>query len=573
MRDFEYPKAVLETFDSVSIESSPYPNNNRQSRTRWRTWMRNTMTRRDALKLGTSIAISAAAAPLLGIQSGVAGQPAHTGHFEQIESETMPNSIAGSTNRATDSTDEICFMRAVDILDLMRNKKLSAREVMQAHLKQISRVNSKVNAIVTLVPEQKLLAEAAAADDALAKGKWLGPLHGLPVGVKDLHETHGIKTTFGSPLHKDYLPDFDCRVVQREKAAGAIVIGKTNVPEFGLGSQTFNKVFGATRNPYDLTKTCGGSTGGGAVALATGMVPLADGSDMGGSLRNPPNFCNVVGLRPSPGRVSNVPTRLGWLTLSVPGPVARNVTDCAHFLSVLAGFDHHSPISIDQPGDQFLQPLGRRSFKGVRVAMFKDLGLPWEPEVKTAVQAQRKVFESLGCMVEDAEPDFSDANECFLAWRHWSTELAYGDLMATHGDQLNEYVHWHVEEGRKLAGPYLSRVEAKRTALFQRLCGFKSEYEFFILPVNQVLPFDVNTHYPTEIAGVKMENYLAWMKSAYYISAAGNPAMSVPCAFSAGGLPIGIQIVGRHHDDRGVLELAYAFEQATAIGRRRPGIA
>ena len=535
--------------------------------------MRKTMTRRDALKLGTSIAISAAAAPLLSTQPGALAESLQHRQPGQPESDTMRNSIVGSPDRAPDSTDEICFMRAVDILDLMRRKKLSAREVMQAHLKQISRVNSKVNAIVTLVPEQELMAQAAAADDALAKGKWLGPLHGLPMGVKDLHETHGIRTTFGSPLHRDFVPDFDCRVVQRERAAGAIVIGKTNVPEFGLGSQTFNKVFGATRNPYDLTKTCGGSTGGGSVALATGMVPLADGSDMGGSLRNPPNFCNVVGLRPSPGRVSNVPTRLGWFTLSVPGPVARNVTDCAYFLSVLAGFDHHSPISIDQPGDQFAQPLGRRSFKGVRVAMFKGLGLPWEPEVKTAVQAQRRVFESLGCIVEDAEPDFSDANECFLAWRHWSTELAYGDLIATHGDELNEYVHWHVEEGRKLTGSHLARVEAKRTALFGRLCGFKSEYEFFILPVNQVLPFDVNTHYPTEIAGVKMENYLAWMKSAYYVSAAGNPAMSVPCAFSASGLPIGIQIVGRHHDDWGVLQLAYAFEQATGIGRRRPGIA
>jgi amidase len=277
----------------------------------------------------------------------------------------------------------------------------------------------------------------------------------------------------------------------------------------------------------------------------------------------------VVGIRPSPGRVSNVPTNLGWFTLSVPGPVARNVTDCAFFLSVLAGYDHHSPISIDQSGSQFAQPLDR-SFKGVRVAMFKDMGLPWDPEAKSAVHAQRTVLESLGCIVEDAEPDFSDANECFLAWRHWSTELTYGDLIATHGDQLNEYVHWHVEEGRKLTGPYLSRVEAKRTALYQRLCGFKGEYEFFVLPVNQVLPFDVNTHYPAEIAGVKMENYLAWMKSAYYISAAGNPAMSVPCGFSASGLPIGMQIVGRHHDDWGILQLGYAFEQATNIGKRRP---
>ncbi|HEX4809578.1 MAG TPA: amidase [Bryobacteraceae bacterium] len=499
------------------------------------------MTRRDTLKIGTGAALSAVTIPALGM----------------------------AQETKTDSSDEICFMRAVDLLDAQRQKKISAREIMQAHLKQIKRVNPTVNSIVTLVPEEQLMAQAAAADEALAAGRSLGALHGLPVAVKDLHETSGIRTTFGSPLHKDNVPDFDCRVVQREKNAGAIVIGKTNVPEFGLGSQTFNTVFGPTRNPYDPSKTCGGSTGGGAVAVACGMVPLADGSDMGGSLRNPPNFCNVVGIRTSPGRVSNVPTHLGWFTLSVPGPVARNVADCAYFLSVLAGFDHHSPISIDQLGTQFAQPL-ERSFKGVRVAMFQDLGLPWEPEVKHAVQAQRKVFESLGCVVEDAEPDFRDANECFLAWRHWSTELSFGDLLATHGDQLNEYIHWHVEEGRKLTGPYLSRIEAKRTDLYQRLCGFKGEYDFFILPVNQVLPFDVNVHYPVEIAGVKMENYIAWMKSAYYISVTGNPAISVPCAFSATGLPIGVQIVGRDHDDWGVLQLAFAFEQATHIGRRRP---
>ncbi len=499
------------------------------------------MTRRDTLKIGTAVAISAATTPV----TSQTTQPA---------------------------SDEICFMRAVDILDAIRKKKLSAREVMAAHLKQIARVNPQVNAIVTLAPEEQLMAQAAAADEALAKGKSLGALHGLPVGVKDLHETSGMRTTYGSPLHKDFIPDFDCRVVQREKAAGAIVIGKTNVPEFGLGSQTFNKVFGPTLNPYDVSKTCGGSTGGGAAALACGMVPLADGSDMGGSLRNPPNFCNVVGIRPSVGRVSNVPTHLGWFTLAVQGPVARNVTDCAFFLSVIAGYDHHSPISIDQTGAQFAQPLSERSFKGVRVAMFKDLGLPWEAEVKNAVHAQRKVFESLGCIVDEAEPDFRDADECFMALRHWSTELAFGDLLATQGDQLNEYVHWHVEEGRKLTGPYLSRLEAKRTALYQRLCGFKGAYDFFIMPVNQVLPFDVNVHYPTEIAGVKMENYIAWMKSAYYISVTGNPALSVPCAFSASGMPIGMQIVGRQHDDWGVLQLAYAFEQATNVGKRRPSI-
>jgi amidase len=474
---------------------------------------------------------------------------------------------------ASSNDDDICFMRAVDQLALLRQKKLSSREVLEAHLKQITRVNSKVNAMVTLVPEDQLMAQALEADEALAKGKWLGPLHGLPIAVKDLHETRGIRTTFGSPLLRDNVPDFDCLLVQRERSAGAILVGKTNVPEFGLGSQTFNPVFGATHNPYDLTKTCGGSTGGGSVAVACGMVPLADGSDMGGSLRNPPNFCNIVGIRPSPGRVPEAPSRLGWFTLAVQGPVARNVSDCAFLLNVQAGYDRQSPIAIDQPGSQFAQPLGGRSFKGVRVAMFRDLGLPWEAEVKSAVQAQHRVFESLGCIVEETEPDLQDANECFLAWRHWSIELAFGDLLATKGDQLNEYVHWHVEEGRKLTGPYLARIEAKRTALYQRMREFMEKYEFFVLPVNQVLPFDVNTHYPTEIAGVRMENYLAWMKSAYYISALGNPAMSVPCAFSSSGLPIGIQIVGRHHDDWGVLQMGYAFEQATNIGKRRPGIA
>ena len=522
------------------------------------------VTRREALKLGTNAAVSAAMTPLLAERFTQRGGAAETGAVG-------PVSHGATSCPADDATDDICYLRAVDMAEMIRQKKLSSREAMQAHLKQIQRVNAKVNAIVTLVPEDQLIAQALAADEALARGRRLGPLHGMPVAVKDLHETKGIRTTYGSPLFRDHVPEADCLLVQREKDSGAILVGKTNVPEFGLGSQTFNKVFGASRNPYDVTKTCGGSTGGGSVAVSCGMVPLADGSDMGGSLRNPPNFCSVVGIRPSPGRVPSYPSSLGWQTLSVQGPVARNVTDCAFFLSVLAGFGRESPIAIDQPGNIFAQPLGR-SFKGTRVAIFKDLGLPWDAQVRATVLAQRKHFESLGCVVEEAEPDLHDADECFLAWRHWSIELSYSHLLATKGDQLNEYVHWHVEQGRKLTGPYLASVEARRTALYQRMREFMEKHEFFVLPVNQVLPFDVNEHYPTEIAGVSMESYMAWMKSAYFISTVGNPAISVPCGFSEEGLPIGLQIVGRHHDDWGVLQMGFAFEQAANVGRRRPPV-
>ncbi len=500
------------------------------------------ISRRQILGLGASAALYATTAPLL-----------------------TPAADAASEVHSSD----ICWMTALEMSAAIRSKRVSAREVMQAHIDQIARVNRKVNAIVTLVPEDQLLAQAAAADAELAKGNLRGPLHGMPVGVKDLVDTAGIRTTYGSPVFKDYVPKTDAFIVKREKNAGAIVVGKTNAPEWGLGSQTFNRVFGATRNPYDVTKTCGGSTGGGAVALACGMVPLADGSDFAGSLRNPPNFCNVIGLRPSPGRI---PTTPGWFTLSVSGPVARSVTDCALFLSVLSGFSRTSPIAIDQTGLLFEKHL-RRNFKGVRVAMFKDMGLPWQPEVRQSILAQRSVFESLGCIVEQAEPDFTNVNEAFMAERHSYYEERFGDVVDKNPDMYNEYVHWHVEQGRKLTGPYLSRMEQKRVDFYQRVRIFMETYEFFTLPVNQVLPFDVTTHYPIEINGTKMESYMAWMKSAYYISALGNPAISVPAAFSASGLPIGIQIVGRHHDDIGVLQLAYAFEQATKIGKRRPAVA
>src|SRR5580658_11177233 len=300
---------------------------------------------------------------------------------------------AAAAAQTTRGASDVCFMTAVEFASLIRGKKLSAREVMDAHLKQIERVNPKVNAIVTLVAEQAR-ENARKADDAQARGATLGPLHGLPVAHKDLVVTAGIRTTFGSPLFKDNVPAQYDILVERIKRAGAIAVGKTNTPEFGAGSQTFNAVFGATRNPYDLTKTCGGSSGGAAVSLACGMVPLADGSDSGGSLRNPAAFCGVVGFRTAPGRVAHGAVGDAWSTIAVSGPMARNVPDVALMLSAIAGPNPRCPISIDEPGKVFARPLGR-NFQGVRVAWFKDLGgVPFDARVRAVVDGHRKTFES-----------------------------------------------------------------------------------------------------------------------------------------------------------------------------------
>lgn len=468
-------------------------------------------------------------------------------------------------------TPDICLLSAVEMAHRLRAKDLSARDVLSAHLRQIERVNPKVNAIVTLVAEQAM-EQAREADELLAGGNHVGPLHGLPIAHKDLQVTKGIRTTFGSPLYKNFIPSMDSLLVERIRDAGAIMVGKTNVPEFGAGSQTFNEVFGATLNPYDTTKTCGGSTGGGAVALACRMLPIADGSDLGGSLRNPANFCNVVGFRPSPGRVPAWPVVMGWSTLLVEGPMARTVADIAFFLAAIAGPDRRSPVSIDEPGHRFAGPLGR-DFKGVRVAWWKDLGgLPVDFRVKERVNAQRRVFESLGCVVEEAEPDFSGADEAFKTLRFWQSHMAAlvrGDPEKNR-ELVKETVLWEMDLGGKLTAVEIGRAETKRTELYHRVREFMQRYEFFVLPVNQVPPFDVKQPYPTEIAGVKMPTYIDWMRSCYYISTVGNPAMSVPCGFTSDGLPVGIQIVGRHHDDWGLLQMGYAFEQAAGLASRLP---
>jgi amidase len=461
-------------------------------------------------------------------------------------------------------TSDICTLSAVELARLLRAKELSAREVVSAHLAQIERVNPSVNAIVTLVPEQAM-ARARLADEDFARGREVGPLHGLPIAHKDLQLTKGIRTTFGSPIFKDFVPTEDSLIVERLRNAGAIVVGKTNTPEFGAGSQTFNPVFGATLNPYDRSKTCGGSSGGAAVALATGMLPIADGTDMGGSLRNPASFCHIVGMRPSPGRVPAWPAATAWSTLSVDGPMARSVADVALMLSAIAGPDPRSPIALDEAGARFAAPLGR-DFKGVRIAWWKNLGgVPVDRRVREAVNAQRGVFESLGCVVDEAEPDFTDFDAVFKTVRALAFLTGVAPRVAGHRELVKDTILWEIDRGERLTAAEIAWAETKRSELYHRMRAFMQRYDFFVLPSTQVPPFDVNQPYVTEIDGVAMETYIDWMKSCYYISLVGNPAISVPCGFTPEGLPVGLQIVARHRDDWGLLQMAHAFE--TSWGR------
>ncbi len=465
--------------------------------------------------------------------------------------------------------EELCDLTATELAARIRSKKVSAREVLDAHLKRIARVNPKVNAIVTLVPE-RAMADARKADEAQAHGSKLGPLHGLPVAHKDLVNTAGIRTTFGSLYYKDNVPTHDALIVTRIRAAGAITIGKTNTPEFGAGSNTFNPVFGATRNPFNLAKTVGGSSGGASAALNTGMVPIADGSDTGGSLRNPAAYNNIVGFRPSPGRVAG--ENGTWSPLSVSGPLGRTAADVALFLSAIAGADPRDPLSINEDPAHFRAPL-ERNFKGVRVAWFKGLGgVPFEPEITRVVNSNRKAFESLGCIVDDAEPDFSGVDEAFPILRHLSYHSSYAKLAREHPDMFKDTIKWEIAEAERNTGADVARAAARQALMYEQCEAFFSKYEYFILPVTQVEPFDVTTPYPTAVNGVQMPTYIDWMRSCWYVTFMGTPAASVPAGFSASGLPVGLQIVGRHRGDWSVLQMAHAFEQATGHGKRRPSV-
>jgi len=463
---------------------------------------------------------------------------------------------------------DIVFMPATELAARLRRKEISAREVLTAHIAQIEKVNPELNAIVTSAFD-RAMADASRADEAMARGTPLGPLHGLPIAHKDLVETEEIRTTRGSPFYRDFIPTRDAPIVRRMRAAGAITLGKTNTPEFGAGSHTFNTIFGPTRNPYDTGKSCGGSSGGAAVALAAGMIPIADGSDTGGSLRNPAAFCNVVGFRPSPGRVHTGAST--WSPLSVSGPMGRTVADAALLLSVQAsGNDLSSPLAITEDGARFAAPLDR-DFRGVRVAWWRGLGgIPFERDVVNVVNGTRSVFEQLGCIVEEAEPPFDGVDDAFATLRHLGYHTSYAGMAKQRPEWIKDTIHWEIREAERQTAADVARASARQARAYAESQQFFNRYEYFVLPVTQVMPFDVNIAYPTSVAGTPMSTYIDWMRSCWYITFMANPAISVPAGFSPAGLPVGLQIVGRHRADWSVLQLAHAFEQATGHRKRRP---
>ena len=421
-------------------------------------------------------------------------------------------------------SDELVFLTARELVRRMRERELSAVDVMRAHLAQIERLNPEVNAIITLLPDHAM-AMAEAADSALARGDAVGPLHGLPIAHKDTHATRGIRTTQGSPIYRDFVPSQSALIVDRIQGAGAIPIGKTNVPEFGAGSQTFNTLFGPTRNPYGLACTPGGSSGGAAAALAAGMQPIADGSDLGGSLRNPGGYSNVVGFRPSPGRVPKIDSQNSWFDMTVHGPLARTVGDVALLMSVIAGPYPGAPLSLETAGAALASPL-QRDFHGVRVAWSRDLGgLPVDPRTTAVLESLRGVLTDLGVALDEAEPDLRGADEVFETFRAWDFELSYGSLLDQQRELLKDTVVWNIEQGRILSGADLGRAARLRSDIYRRTDDFFARYEFLLLPVSQLPPFPVATPYPTEVAGVPMD--------ANVLADHGNRA---PCYLGAGRL-------------------------------------
>ncbi|HLQ89403.1 MAG TPA: amidase [Xanthobacteraceae bacterium] len=472
----------------------------------------------------------------------------------------------------------LVMMNAVALRDAIHARAVSCVEVMTAYLDHIERLNPLVNAIVALRDRGALLADAKEKDAALARGEPAGPLHGFPFAVKDLAPVKGMITAMGSPILKDFVAPADSVMVERLRKAGAIIIGKTNTPEFGLGSHTYNPVYGATRNAYDQTRSAGGSSGGAAVGLALRMLPLADGSDYGGSLRNPAGWNNVFGFRTSYGRVP-ADGRDAWLpSMGVLGPMARDVPDLAMLLSVQSGYDDRVPLSMDASPAIFKVSL-EANLKGKRIAWLGDFDgyLPYEPGVLDICKRSLDVFEQLGCIVEEALPDYPVDK----VWRAWLTLRAWqsgGTLLAYYSDpakraMIKPEAIFEIESGLKLSAYDITAASAVRTEWYQAVRRFFQKYDYAVIPTAQLFPFDVDLHWPKEIAGRAMTTYHEWMKGVLPITMAGCPALAAPAGFNDMGLPIGIQIAAPNHGELACLQLAHAYDAATQWSVRRvPGL-
>ena len=464
-------------------------------------------------------------------------------------------------------------MTAAEIVSAVQKKKLSPVEIIDAVLARIEKINPQVNAYCTVVPEMARKAAKKAEGAAGRKGK-LGPLHGVPVSVKDLTLTAGIRTTWGSKIFEDFIPQEDALIVQRLKAAGAIVIGKTNTPEFGAGANTYNQVFGPTWNPWKPGYTCGGSSGGAAVALACGLGPLATGSDLGGSLRIPAAFCGAVGFRTTPGLIPIYPSLLAYDNLGVEGPMARTVGDAALMLSVVAGEDHRAPISFPSDPRAFLSAVTSPEIRGLKVAWSPDLKIiPVDREVREVAGRAAGRFRELGCAVEEAEPDMQGVREIIYVTRSLRMLANHADKLAKWREKMNPNLVWNIEQGFTLTPQRIAEAEKERTNLYRRVREFFTRFDLLLTPTVAVPPFPVEMSYPEEINGKRLENYTDWFLLTYALTITGYPAISIPCGFTAEGFPVGLQIVGKKLAETTVLKAAAAFEALSPWREIRPAIA
>ncbi|TPN79349.1 amidase [Mesorhizobium sp. CU2] len=470
-----------------------------------------------------------------------------------------------ATKHAVPPASDICRLSAVDLTEAIRQRRLSVREVVAAFLDRIEAVNPLVNAIVSLRERADILAEAAGADAHLARGGEAGSLFGLPIAIKDLALTKGLRTTFGSPIFADFIPQEDEIFVDRLRKAGAIIIGKTNVPEFGLGSNTYNPVFGPTLNAFDPALIAGGSSGGAAVALALDMVPVADGSDFGGSLRNPAAYNNVYGFRPSQGLVPAGPAfDVFHAQMGVEGPMGRNIRDIALLLDEQAGYHPQAPLSHDSQGS-FLDSL-RAKAAGGRIAWLGDLGghLPMEPGVLDLCETSLARFADASFESEALVPDvdFEALWQAFVTLRQASSGCG---LKAHYDDPakrklLKPEAVWEVEQAMRLNAPQVHAATVRRTSWHKTLLSLFERFDLIALPSAQVFPFAVSTHWPSEVAGRPMDSYHRWMQVSAFATLGGCPALNVPAGFNEKGRPMGMQLIGRPRGDLDVLRAGAAYE-------------